>query len=92
MAHREERLSLAEIGRDFRISRERIRQIEAGAVRKSRLALSRSPVHDRYQGIIDILASLVHRRFGDAFREKKARGMQGELRLVVDIISVRGLD
>jgi RNA polymerase sigma-32 factor len=43
MAHREEQLSLAEVGRAFRISRERIRQIEARAMRKLRAALSRPP-------------------------------------------------
>ena len=42
MAHREEELSLAEIGRRFRVSRERARQIEARAVRKLRVALARS--------------------------------------------------
>ena len=42
MAHPEEQLSLAEIGRRFRVSRERARQIEARAVRKLRVALARS--------------------------------------------------
>jgi RNA polymerase sigma-32 factor len=42
MAHREEQLSLAEIGRRFRVSRERTRQIEARAMRKLRAALARS--------------------------------------------------
>lgn len=42
MAHREEQLSLAEIGRHFRVSRERTRQIEARAMRKLRAALTRS--------------------------------------------------
>lgn len=42
MAHREEQLSLAEIGRGFHISRERARQIEARAMRKLKVALSRS--------------------------------------------------
>ncbi|HEX2673996.1 MAG TPA: sigma factor-like helix-turn-helix DNA-binding protein, partial [Polyangiaceae bacterium] len=43
MAHREEQLSLADIGRRLRISRERARQIEARALRKLRVALTRSP-------------------------------------------------
>ena len=42
MAHREEQLSLAEIGRRFRVSRERARQIEARAMRKLKVVLSRS--------------------------------------------------
>jgi RNA polymerase sigma-32 factor len=42
MAHREEQLSLAEIGRRFQVSRERARQIEARAMRKLRMALTRS--------------------------------------------------
>ena len=42
MAHREEQLSLAEIGRRFRVSRERTRQIEARAMRKLRAALALS--------------------------------------------------
>jgi RNA polymerase sigma-32 factor len=42
MAHREEQLSLAEIGRHFRVSRERARQIEARALRKLRAVLARS--------------------------------------------------
>jgi RNA polymerase sigma-32 factor len=42
MAHREEQLSLAEIGRRFRVSRERTRQIEARAMRKLRVALAGS--------------------------------------------------
>jgi RNA polymerase sigma-32 factor len=42
MAHREEQLSLAEIGRRFSVSRERARQIEARAMRKLRTALMRS--------------------------------------------------
>jgi RNA polymerase sigma-32 factor len=42
MAHREEQLSLAEIGRRFRVSRERTRQIEARALRKLRAALASS--------------------------------------------------
>jgi RNA polymerase sigma-32 factor len=42
MAHREEQLSLAEIGRHFRVSRERARQIEARAMRKLRVVLTRS--------------------------------------------------
>jgi RNA polymerase sigma-32 factor len=42
MAHPEEQLSLAEIGRRFGVSRERARQIEARAKRKLRAALVRS--------------------------------------------------
>jgi RNA polymerase sigma-32 factor len=42
MAHREEQLSLAEIGRQFCVSRERARQIEARAIQKLRVALARS--------------------------------------------------
>jgi RNA polymerase sigma-32 factor len=42
MAHREDELSLAEIGRRFRVSRERARQIEARAKRKLRAALARA--------------------------------------------------
>jgi RNA polymerase sigma-32 factor len=42
MAHREEQLSLAEIGRRLSVSRERARQIEARAMRKLRAALARS--------------------------------------------------
>jgi RNA polymerase sigma-32 factor len=42
MAHREEQLSLAEIGRRLGVSRERARQIEARALRKLRAALARS--------------------------------------------------
>jgi RNA polymerase sigma-32 factor len=41
MVHGEEQLSLAEIGRRFRVSRERTRQIEARAMRKLRAALAR---------------------------------------------------
>jgi RNA polymerase sigma-32 factor len=44
MAHRDEELSLAEIARRFGVSRERVRQIEARAVRKIRAALARLPV------------------------------------------------
>ncbi|HEY0463089.1 MAG TPA: sigma factor-like helix-turn-helix DNA-binding protein, partial [Polyangiaceae bacterium] len=43
MAHRGEKLSLAELGRYFGVSRERARQIEARALRKLRVALQRSP-------------------------------------------------
>ncbi len=43
MAHHEEQLSLAELGRRFRVSRERARQIEARALRKLKAALTRSP-------------------------------------------------
>lgn len=43
MAHREDELSLAEIGRRLCVSRERARQLEARAVRKLKMALSRSP-------------------------------------------------
>jgi RNA polymerase sigma-32 factor len=39
----EEQLSLAELGRRFRVSRERARQIEARALRKLKLALTKSP-------------------------------------------------
>jgi RNA polymerase sigma-32 factor len=42
MAHPDEQLSLAEIGRRFRVSRERTRQIEARALRKLRVALAGS--------------------------------------------------
>ena len=42
MAHREEQLSLAEIGRRFSVSRERARQLEARAIRKLKTALIRS--------------------------------------------------
>jgi RNA polymerase sigma-32 factor len=42
MAHHEEQLSLAEVGRRFRISRERARQLEARALRKLKLTLTRS--------------------------------------------------
>jgi RNA polymerase sigma-32 factor len=42
MAHPEEQLSLAEIGRRFSVSRERARQIEARAMRKLKTALTRS--------------------------------------------------
>jgi RNA polymerase sigma-32 factor len=48
MAHREEQLSLAEIGRRFRVSRERARQIEARAMRKLRRALARSGADARW--------------------------------------------
>lgn len=44
MAHPEEELSLAEIGRSMSFSRERARQIEARAMRKLKLALTRSPL------------------------------------------------
>jgi RNA polymerase sigma-32 factor len=47
MAHREEQLSLAEIGRRFRVSRERTRQIEARAMRKLRAALVQSGANAR---------------------------------------------
>lgn len=42
MAHREEQLSLAEIGQRFAVSRERARQIEARAIRKLKAALIHS--------------------------------------------------
>jgi RNA polymerase sigma-32 factor len=42
MAHREEELSLADIGRHFGISRERARQLEARSMRKVKMALARS--------------------------------------------------
>jgi RNA polymerase sigma-32 factor len=48
MAHRDEQLSLAEIGRRFRVSRERARQIEARALRKLKVALIRSPAHAQW--------------------------------------------
>jgi RNA polymerase sigma-32 factor len=44
MAHEEEALSLAEIGRHFRISRERARQLETRAVRKLKAALLGSSI------------------------------------------------
>jgi RNA polymerase sigma-32 factor len=43
MAHHEEQLSLSELGRRFCVSRERARQIEARALHKLKLALTRSP-------------------------------------------------
>jgi RNA polymerase sigma-32 factor len=43
MAHPDEQLSLAEIGRRFSFSRERARQIEARAMRKLKVVLRRSP-------------------------------------------------
>jgi len=42
MAHREDQLCLAELGRRFCVSRERARQIEASALRKLKTALQRS--------------------------------------------------
>jgi RNA polymerase sigma-32 factor len=42
MAHREEELSLADIGRHFGFSRERARQLEARALRKVKLGLATS--------------------------------------------------
>ena len=44
MAHREEQLSLAAIGRHFRVSRERARQLEMRAMHKLNAALLRSSV------------------------------------------------
>jgi RNA polymerase sigma-32 factor len=44
MAHREEQLSLADIGRHFRVSRERARQLEVRAMHKLKAALLRSSV------------------------------------------------
>ncbi|HEX2672138.1 MAG TPA: sigma-70 family RNA polymerase sigma factor [Polyangiaceae bacterium] len=44
MAHQGEELSLAEIGRNFAVSRERARQIETRALRKLKVALQRSAV------------------------------------------------
>jgi RNA polymerase sigma-32 factor len=44
MAHKGEQLSLAEIGRNFSVSRERARQIEMRALRKLKIVLQRSPV------------------------------------------------
>jgi RNA polymerase sigma-32 factor len=45
MAHRDEQLSLAEIGRQLGFSRERARQLEARALRKVKLGLERAGVH-----------------------------------------------
>lgn len=42
MAHREDELSLAEIGRQFGVSRERARQLEARALRKVKHGLTKS--------------------------------------------------
>ncbi len=44
MAHAEEQLSLAEIGRHFRVSRERARQLEERALHKLKAALLRSSI------------------------------------------------
>jgi RNA polymerase sigma-32 factor len=44
MAHNGEELSLAEIGRNLGVSRERVRQLETRALRKLKIALQRSPV------------------------------------------------
>jgi RNA polymerase sigma-32 factor len=44
MAHRDEELSLADIGRHFRVSRERARQLELRAMHKLKAALLRSSV------------------------------------------------
>jgi len=55
MAHREEQLSLAELGRHFSVSRERARQIESRALHKLKLALSRSPA--RAQWLADRFAA-----------------------------------
>lgn len=44
MAQREEQLSLADIGRHFRVSRERARQLETRALHKLKVALLRSAV------------------------------------------------
>ncbi len=44
MAHREDQLCLAEIGRHFCVSRERARQIEASALRKLKTALERTAI------------------------------------------------
>lgn len=44
MAHRDDQLCLAEIGRHFRVSRERARQIEASALRKLKIALRRTDI------------------------------------------------
>jgi RNA polymerase sigma-32 factor len=46
MAHPEEQLSLAEVGRHFRVSRERARQLEVRAMHKLRAALALSLVGD----------------------------------------------
>ena len=48
MAHQEEQLSLADLGRRFCVSRERARQIEARALRKLKLALTRSPARAQW--------------------------------------------
>jgi RNA polymerase sigma-32 factor len=48
MVHREEQLSLAEIGRHFRVSRERARQIEARAMRKLKVVLTRSGANTKW--------------------------------------------
>ena len=48
MAHRDEQLSLADLGRRFCVSRERARQIEARALRKLKLALTRSPARAQW--------------------------------------------
>lgn len=41
MAHQEEELTLADIGRHFGVSRERARQLEARAMRKLKVELAR---------------------------------------------------
>jgi len=49
MAHRDEQLSLAEIGRHFGFSRERARQLEARALRKVKVGLVRSALGDDWR-------------------------------------------
>ena len=44
MAHRDDELSLAQLGRHFRVSRERARQLEARVLRKLKAALLRSSI------------------------------------------------
>lgn len=48
MAHHEEQLSLADLGRHFHVSRERARQIEVRALRKLKVALTRSPARAQW--------------------------------------------
>jgi RNA polymerase sigma-32 factor len=48
MAHQDEQLSLADLGRRFNVSRERARQIEARALRKLKVALTRSPARAQW--------------------------------------------
>jgi RNA polymerase sigma-32 factor len=48
MAHRDDELTLAEIGRYFGFSRERARQLEARAMKKVKLGLARSQLASEY--------------------------------------------